>query len=91
MRKKHTPILLLPFSIVPTCEPICSGREPVELQRNGNQIGILIGGRPFTTYYFDPKTEQVLGEEEANNLLHDGDRGYRTPFVVPKKSNKEKT
>ncbi len=32
---------------------------------------------------FDPKTEQVLGDEEANNLLRDGDRGYRTPFVVP--------
>jgi predicted dehydrogenase len=33
--------------------------------------------------HFDPKTEQVLDDEEANNLLRDGDRGYRTPFVVP--------
>ena len=32
---------------------------------------------------FDPKAEQVIGDEEANHLLRDGDRGYRTPFVVP--------
>src|SRR5260370_40090873 len=30
--------------------------EPVELQRNGYQIDILIGGRPFTTFYFNPET-----------------------------------
>jgi hypothetical protein len=36
-------------------------------------------GRPLR---FDPQTEQVIGDE-ANNLLRDGDRGYRTPFVVP--------
>ena len=32
---------------------------------------------------FDPATEQVIDDDEANNLLRDGDRGYRTPFVVP--------
>ena len=25
---------------------------------------------------FDPQTEQVIGDDEANNLLRDGDRGY---------------
>jgi hypothetical protein len=25
-----------------------------ELQRNGDRIDVLIGGRPFTTYYFGP-------------------------------------
>jgi Oxidoreductase family, C-terminal alpha/beta domain len=35
------------------------------------------------TLRFDPQTEQVIGDDEANNLLRDGDRGYRTPFVVP--------
>jgi hypothetical protein len=25
----------------------------------------------------------VIGDDEANNFLRDGDRGYRTPFVVP--------
>src|SRR5438034_2422387 len=28
--------------------------EPVELVRDGSHVDILIGGRPFTTYYFDP-------------------------------------
>jgi hypothetical protein len=28
--------------------------QPVELTRNGNQVEVRIGGRPFTTYYFDP-------------------------------------
>jgi predicted dehydrogenase len=32
---------------------------------------------------FDPETEQVIGDDEANMLLRDGDRGYRHPFVVP--------
>jgi predicted dehydrogenase len=32
---------------------------------------------------FDPETEQVIGDEEANHLLSGGDRGYRPPFVVP--------
>jgi len=35
------------------------------------------------TLVFDPETEQVKGDEEANRLLRDGDRGYRPPFVVP--------
>jgi predicted dehydrogenase len=32
---------------------------------------------------FDPATQQVIGDDEANRLLRDGDRGYRTPFEVP--------
>jgi predicted dehydrogenase len=35
------------------------------------------------TLQFDPETEQVIGDDEANFLLRDGDRGYRPPFVVP--------
>jgi hypothetical protein len=27
--------------------------EPVELRRDGSQVDVLIGTRPFTTYYFD--------------------------------------
>ena len=37
------------------------------------------------TLNFDPETEEVVGDEEANRLLRDGDRGYRAPFVVPEK------
>jgi predicted dehydrogenase len=35
------------------------------------------------TLQFDPATEQVLGDDEANRMLRDGDRGYRAPYVVP--------
>ena len=35
------------------------------------------------TLNFDPETEQVIGDGEANRLLRDADRGYRAPFVVP--------
>jgi hypothetical protein len=34
------------------------------------------------TLNFDPETQQVIGDEEANKLLRDADRGYRKPFVV---------
>jgi Family of unknown function (DUF6807) len=29
-----------------------SAAEPVELKRNGDSIDVMIGGQPFTTYYF---------------------------------------
>jgi len=35
------------------------------------------------TLNFDPVAQQVINDDEAANLLRDGDRGYRTPFVVP--------
>jgi len=35
------------------------------------------------TLVFDPGSEQVKGDDQANYLLRDGDRGYRPPFVVP--------
>jgi len=35
------------------------------------------------TINFNPETQQVIGDEEADMLLHDADRGYRAPFTVP--------
>jgi predicted dehydrogenase len=35
------------------------------------------------TLNFNPDTQQVIGDEEADRLLRDEDRGYRHPFVVP--------
>ncbi|HEV3276915.1 MAG TPA: Gfo/Idh/MocA family oxidoreductase [Terriglobia bacterium] len=35
------------------------------------------------TLQIDPQTGQVKGDDEANRLLRDGDRGYRAPYVVP--------
>ena len=36
------------------------------------------------TLNFDPATEQVIGDAEANRLLRDEDRGYRKGFEIPK-------
>ncbi|HUZ46486.1 MAG TPA: PmoA family protein [Terriglobia bacterium] len=33
---------------------VWAAKEPVQLARHGDQISVEIGGRPFTTYYFDP-------------------------------------
>ena len=35
------------------------------------------------TLNFDPETQQAIGDDEANHLLRDGDRGYRSPFTIP--------
>ncbi len=36
------------------------------------------------TLHFDPATEQVIGDNEANKLLREEDRGYRKGFEIPK-------
>jgi len=48
-------LLMLVCSLVcgPTRE--ARGGERVELKPQGNQVDVLIGGQPFTTYFFDPK------------------------------------
>jgi predicted dehydrogenase len=35
------------------------------------------------TLIFDPGTQQVKNDDEANQLLRDGDREYRPPFTIP--------
>jgi len=42
----------------------------------------LISARLDRSFAFDPKTEQVVGDEEANKLLK-GPFEYRAPFTVP--------
>ena len=37
------------------------------------------------TLSFDAEKQEVIGDEEANHILRDGDRGYREPYVVPEK------
>ena len=58
--------------------PIEEGHISCTLLHLGNAAYRL--GR---TLNFDPATEQVIGDEEANRMLRDGDRGYRAPYVVP--------
>ena len=35
------------------------------------------------TLNFNPQTQKVIGDSEADVLLRDGDRGYRAPYSVP--------
>jgi predicted dehydrogenase len=35
------------------------------------------------TLSFDPETEQVIGDNEANRMLREDDRGYRPGFQIP--------
>jgi hypothetical protein len=37
------------------------------------------------TIHFKPDTQEINGDQEAMQLMHDGDRGYRDPYVVPQK------
>ncbi|HEX7362030.1 MAG TPA: PmoA family protein [Bryobacteraceae bacterium] len=37
-----------------TCCFAKSASEPVAFKRSGDHIDVLVGGKPFTTYYFDP-------------------------------------
>jgi len=45
---------LLALLISSTFPAVLTGEDPVELRREGDHIDVLIGGRPFATYYFDP-------------------------------------
>ena len=58
--------------------PIEAGHVSCTLLHLGNASYRL--GR---TLNFDPAAQQVVGDEEANGLLRDADRGYRAPYVVP--------
>ena len=60
---------------------LCSAEAGPAIPRIFKPKGAKLGlGRALR---FDPETEQVIGDDEANKLLRDGDRGYRAPFVVP--------
>ena len=48
------PLLFLAFVFWSGCLVVFGGEEAVHLERNGYQIEVMMAGRPFTTYYFDP-------------------------------------
>ncbi|HEY7210923.1 MAG TPA: Gfo/Idh/MocA family oxidoreductase [Bryobacteraceae bacterium] len=58
--------------------PIEEGMKSVALVHLAN-----ISYRLGRTINFDPEKQEIVGDKEAARLLHDGDRGYRKPFVVP--------
>jgi hypothetical protein len=49
------PLLSLPLATgTASLSALRPAPEPVELTRNGNHVDVGIGGRSFSTYYFDP-------------------------------------
>jgi Family of unknown function (DUF6807) len=41
------------------CGLAWGAHEPVKLSRSGDHVSVEIGGRPFTTYYFDPSVAKA--------------------------------
>ena len=60
-------------------------RAPIEEGHISSGLAHLanVSYRLGRTLTFDPETQMVKDDDEANHLLRDGDRGYRPPFVVP--------
>src|SRR5262245_24688585 len=53
MSRNQAALLALAF-VLPGLVRVPPAAEPVTLVRHGNEVEISIGGRPFTTYHFDP-------------------------------------
>jgi len=60
-------------------------RAPIEEGHVSSGLAHLANAsyRLGRTLNFDPDTQLVKNDEEANLLLREGGRGYRSPFVVP--------
>ncbi len=57
--------------------------EPVSFTRQGDTIQVTIGGKPFTTYHFDPKTAKAYLQplRDANGVVVT--RGYPIGDTIP--------
>ncbi len=55
MARSGLALLMLVSGLVCVTSREARGREPVDLKRQGNQVEVLVGGKAFTTYYFDPE------------------------------------
>src|SRR3989454_8492921 len=62
VNSKRIRLFLAISSLVLLAPTLRAGAEPVELRRKGNQVEVLLGGKPFTTYYF--------GAESPKPYLH---------------------
>jgi hypothetical protein len=50
-----TKLCFLPWALLPLLALSGNAQESVELKRSDNQIEVLIGGQPFTTFYYGPE------------------------------------
>ena len=65
------------------CAFPCGAQQAVDVQRNGNEIAVSIAGKPFTTYYFDPKVAKpyLMPLRSAHGTIVT--RGYPVGNEVP--------
>jgi hypothetical protein len=42
------------LAMIGPCLTVARAQQQVEVNRRGNRIDVMIGGRPFTVFYFDP-------------------------------------
>jgi hypothetical protein len=58
-------------------------QEPVSFQQQGQRVQVVIGGKPFTTYSFDPKIAKAFLQplRDANGVIIT--RGFPTANTVP--------
>ena len=53
---RYNPPKLSFLLLASICFPFAfAAEQPVEVKRGEHQVEVIIGGRPFTTYHFDPK------------------------------------
>ena len=67
----------------------CAAQQNVDVQRNGNQIEVTIGGKPFTTYYFDQAVAKpyLMPLRSAQGTIVT--RGYPVVNEVPSGSQRD--
>ena len=68
-----------------------AGQQNVEVQRKDKQIDVTIGGKPFTTYYFDPVVAKpyLMPLRSAQGTIVT--RGYPVGNEVPPGSERDKS
>jgi hypothetical protein len=83
MKKLSLTILMCCFA--------CAAQQNVEVQRKDKQIEVTIGGKPFTTYYFDPAVAKpyLMPLRSAQGTIVT--RGYPVGNEVPPGSERDKS
>jgi hypothetical protein len=73
------------------CCFVCAAQQNVEVQRKDKQIDVTIGGKPFTTYYFDPAVAKpyLMPLRSAQGTIVT--RGYPVGNEVPPGSERDKS
>ncbi|HUJ23601.1 MAG TPA: PmoA family protein [Bryobacteraceae bacterium] len=68
------------------CGLTCGAQQNVDVRRSGNQIEVSIGGKPFSTYYFDPAVAKpyLMPLRSAQGTIVT--RGYPVGNEVPEGS-----